>query len=102
MNCESTGATSLFCAAAIPERSGLNPKLFHRVRRFQRVLIQVHCLPEPAWEQLALEDGYFDQSHLIRDFLAFSGFSPADYLRRFKELHKKGLDLKFNHLPVSE
>jgi AraC-like DNA-binding protein len=81
---------------------GLNPKLFHRVQRFQRVLIQVRRLPEPEWAQLALEYGYFDQSHLIRDCLAFSGFSPADYLRRLKELHKKGLHVKFNHLPVSK
>jgi AraC-like DNA-binding protein len=80
---------------------GLNPKLFHRIQRFQRVLVQVHRLLEPEWEQLALEEGYFDQSHLIRDFLAFSGFSPADYLRRFKELRQKGLHVKYNHLPVS-
>jgi len=26
--------------------------------------------------------GYFDQSHLIRDFVAFSGFSPVELLRR--------------------
>ncbi len=81
---------------------GLNPKLFHRVQRFQRVLIKVHRLPEPEWEQVALEDGYFDQSHLIRDFLAFSGLSPADYLRRLKQLRNKGLHVKFNHLPVSK
>jgi AraC-like DNA-binding protein len=80
---------------------GLNPKLFHRVQRFQRVLIRVHRLPEPEWGQLALEVGYFDQSHLIRDFLAFSGFSPADYLRRLKELYNKRLHVKSNHLPVS-
>lgn len=81
---------------------GLHPKLFHRVLRFQRALIKVHRLPEPEWSQLALEDGYFDQSHLIRDFLEFSGFSPADYLRRLKELRNKGLHVKFNHLPVSK
>ncbi len=81
---------------------GLNPKLFNRVQRFQRVLIQAYCLTEPEWEQLAIQNGYFDQSHLIRDFLAFSGFSPADYLRRLNELRKKGLHVKFNHLPVSK
>jgi len=80
---------------------GLNPKLFHRVQRFQRVLNKARRLQEPDWEQLALDDGYFDQSHLIRDFLAFSGFSPTDYLQRLKELHQKGLSVKFNHLPVS-
>jgi len=41
---------------------------------------------QPEWEQLAAKHGYFDQSHLIRDFLEFYGFSPADYLRRLKNL----------------
>jgi AraC-like DNA-binding protein len=81
---------------------GLNPKLFHRVQRFQRVLTQLHQIEDPEWEQLALARGYFDQSHLIRDFLEFSGFSPADYLRRLKALRNNGLHVKFNHLPMSK
>lgn len=81
---------------------GLKPKLFHRVQRFQRVLARVHQTPVPDWVQLALDHGYFDQSHLIRDFLAFSGFSPADYLRRLHDLREKGLQVKFNHVPVSD
>ena len=56
---------------------GLNPKLFNRIARFQGVLEKVDPLPEPAWEQVALEYGYFDQSHLIRDFVEFSGFQPG-------------------------
>lgn len=79
---------------------GLKPKVFNRVQRFQRVLARVHRNPAPDWGQLALEQGYFDQSHLIRDFLAFSGFSPADYLRRLDDLRQKGLQAKFNHLPL--
>jgi len=79
---------------------GLNPKLFSRIERFQRVLAEVDPLPEPEWEQVALEHGYFDQSHLIRDFVEFSGFGPADYLRRLKELRDSGVHVKFNHLPV--
>lgn len=81
---------------------GFNPKLFNRILRFQRVLAQVHrMIPEHHWGQLALEQGYFDQSHLIRDFIAFSGLSPADYLRRVKDLRTGGLHIKFNHLPVA-
>jgi len=80
---------------------GLKPKLFNRVQRFQRVLARVYRIPAPNWGQLALEHGYFDQSHLIRDFLAFSGSSPADYLGRLHDLRQKGLRVKFNHLPVA-
>lgn len=81
---------------------GLNPKLFNRIERFQTVLANVDRLAEPEWDQLALQHRYFDQSHLIRDFLAFSGFSPADYLRRLQGLRDKGLHVKFNHLPVGK
>jgi AraC-like DNA-binding protein len=79
---------------------GLNPKLFNRIARFYGVLAKLHRSSDPDWDQLALEHGYFDQSHLIHDFLEFSGISPAGYLRRLKSLHEKGLHVKLNHLPV--
>ena len=79
---------------------GVKPKLFVRIQRFQRVLQQVHHLPSADWAQLALQQGYFDQSHLIRDFVAFSGISPSDYLHRLHDLRKDGTQpIKFNHLP---
>jgi AraC-like DNA-binding protein len=79
---------------------GLKPKRFNRIQRFQRVLTQVHRTPAPDWGQLALDHGYFDQSHLIRDFIAFSGSSPAEYMGRLHDLRQKGLRVKFNHLPL--
>lgn len=80
---------------------GLKPKLFNRVQRFQRVLASVHRISRPDWAQLALNVGYFDQSHLIRDFIEFSGFSPGDYFHRLSSLRKQGSHVKFNHLPVA-
>ena len=66
---------------------GLTPKLYGRVRRFQRALALVRAVPAPDWAQLAVECGYFDQSHLIRDFRAFAGLTPEEYqyLRRRSE-----------------
>jgi AraC-like DNA-binding protein len=80
---------------------GIKPKLFARIQRFQRVLHVAHRSRTLEWGQLALEHGYYDQSHLIRDFLAFSGLSPADYLRRLHCLCEGGLHIKFNHLPLA-
>jgi len=60
---------------------GLTPKLFAQVMRFQTVLRGIQVQPEPDWAQVALAAGYYDQSHLVRDFLEFSGFSPTAYLR---------------------
>jgi AraC-like DNA-binding protein len=59
---------------------GLTPKAFCRVRRFQRVLCAVHTRYEVDWAQVALDCGFYDQPHLIHDFQAFSGFTPAAYL----------------------
>lgn len=81
---------------------GLKPKLFNRIQRFQRVLEQIHSCAHGNWTQVALSYGYFDQSHLIRDFLAFSGVSPAGYVRRLDDLRKHELHTKFNHLPLSQ
>jgi AraC-like DNA-binding protein len=64
---------------------GLKPKLYSRVRRFQRARALARHAPAVDWARIAADCGYFDQSHLIRDFLAFSGLSPADYLRRRSE-----------------
>ncbi|HYG63207.1 MAG TPA: helix-turn-helix domain-containing protein [Thermoanaerobaculia bacterium] len=73
---------------------GMTPKLYCRVRRFQRARALAQTAA-PDWASIAVDCGYFDQSHLIRDFLAFSGLSPADYLRR-----RTGQVLP-NHIPLS-
>ena len=61
---------------------GLTPKLFSRIQRFQRTRSLIHRDPSPDWAGLAIDLGYFDQSHLIREFLEFSGHSPTSYLNR--------------------
>jgi AraC-like DNA-binding protein len=61
---------------------GVTPKLFLRLQRFQRAFALAGEPRAPGWAQIALECGYFDQSHLIRDFAAFAGVTPADYARR--------------------
>jgi methylphosphotriester-DNA--protein-cysteine methyltransferase len=58
----------------------MTPKAFARVRRFQRVLTELRGSAAPGWCELAARAGYFDQSHLIRDFVAFSGFPPTEFL----------------------
>jgi AraC-like DNA-binding protein len=65
---------SLFAA-----QTGYTPKKFARVQRFQRVLRRVHAQLEIDWTDVALSCGYFDQSHFIRDFRAFSGVNPTTY-----------------------
>jgi AraC-like DNA-binding protein len=76
------------------EEVGIAPKLFGRIRRFQRATAAAQGATSLDWSRLAVECGYFDQSHLIRDFIAFSGLSPAELVRRSSPL------VKDNHLPL--
>jgi AraC-like DNA-binding protein len=60
-------------------RVGLLPKQLARVLRFQRAL-QLRAVATPGgWPAIALECGYYDQAHLIRDFRQFSGQTPAAF-----------------------
>ena len=60
---------------------GISPKLFARICRFRAANAALQGLPgTPDWAQLALEHGYFDQSHLIHDFQDFAHSSPETWL----------------------
>jgi AraC-like DNA-binding protein len=58
---------------------GLTPKLFCRIQRFQQVIQSVHRRDDVDWTDVALDCGYFDQSHFIHDFRKISGLSPTEY-----------------------
>jgi len=64
------------------EQVGLTPKLFCRIRRFQRVLHLINEQRDIDWTDVALSCGYFDQPHFINDFQAFSGINPTEYVAR--------------------
>jgi AraC-like DNA-binding protein len=64
---------------------GLTPKMYCRVRRFQKARDLVRNVAMPDWAQVAAAGGYCDQSHLIRDFQALAGLSPANYFRQSRE-----------------
>ena len=61
------------------EEVGFSPKVWCRIQRFQRVVRQLHRGDEVTWPELALECGFYDQSHLANEFRAFSGISPTGY-----------------------
>jgi AraC-like DNA-binding protein len=64
---------------------GMSPKLFCRVRRFRQALETVRQTTVPNWAQVAVDCGYYDQSHLIHDFRFFSNLSPTEYVRQRSE-----------------
>ncbi len=61
---------------------GLAPKPFARLARFQRLLRRMETTGRIA--EAALDQGYYDQAHFIKDFRAFSGTTPEAYLRTLR------------------
>ncbi|MCB1559672.1 MAG: AraC family transcriptional regulator [Xanthomonadales bacterium] len=61
---------------------GLTPKSLSRIHRFRRAMTLLAGRERVPWSELAALCGYYDQSHLIRDFRAFSGMAPGELLRR--------------------
>jgi len=61
-------------------RVGLTPKTLSRLVRFQRVFKVLEERPNGRdWVQVALDCGYYDQSHFIKEFSAFAGKGPTSY-----------------------
>jgi AraC-like DNA-binding protein len=81
---------------------GLTPKLFGRVQRFQNAVATSSKATKVDWAQLASECGYFDQSHLIHEFVEFACLNPTEYWRRQNQLRDAGVHLKRHHLPLAD
>ncbi len=62
---------------------GMTPKIYSRIHRFQRARNAMRQ-GSTDWSQFALEYGYCDQSHLIREFVEFSGSTPTGYIDRYE------------------
>ena len=64
------------------EEVGLAPKVWCRIQRFQRAVRQLHAGADIRWAELALDCGYYDQSHFANEFHAFSGVDLTTYSAR--------------------
>lgn len=74
------------------EHVGLSPKAWCRVRRFQSAVRQLHAGGDVPWAQVALDCGFYDQSHFANEFRAFSGIDATTYSAR--------RTVWANHVPV--
>jgi AraC-like DNA-binding protein len=56
---------------------GVSPKRLERLARFARAWRQAVMGPPVTWADLAMANGYADQSHLVREFRTFGARPPA-------------------------
>ena len=61
---------------------GLPPKRTARILRFHRAVTLLQTGAVDSWSGLAVDCGFYDQAHMIRDFHRFAGSTPAEFLAR--------------------
>ncbi len=83
-----TSVDQLLAVAAMDKRSlqrhfqkyvGIGAKWVIKRYRLHEAIMQVQDRTVQSWAALALDLGYFDQAHFVRDFHSLVGQSPADY-----------------------
>ncbi|WFR79456.1 helix-turn-helix domain-containing protein [Janthinobacterium rivuli] len=75
------GVSRQHLALQFRQQVGISPKLFARICRFRAASAGMQNLAgQQDWAQVALQYGYFDQSHLIHDFQDFARSSPEAWL----------------------
>lgn len=65
---------------------GLSPKEFLRIIRIQRALSILQNSPKVSFAQLAYDCGYTDQSHMIKEFIKYSGSTPKVFLSLYEPI----------------
>lgn len=61
------------------ERTGVHPKLFARLVRFDKAFREKNLNPQRDWQSIAFDCNYYDYQHLVRDYKAFTGLKPTDF-----------------------
>lgn len=77
---------------------GLSPKEFERIVRFQNSLSIVERCSRIS--DAAIESGYYDQSHMLKEYKALLGISPNEYLRR-RKITELNQTLHIERMPLS-
>jgi AraC-like DNA-binding protein len=60
-------------------RVGISPKMFIRIVRFEYAMKIKNSCPDKSWLDIALECGYTDSSHLLKEFKEFAEFPPSRF-----------------------
>ena len=81
---------------------GIPPKEVARFYRFEHALNSIHAAGSVDLTRIAHQSQFYDQSHFNRDFAAFTGYSPTQYvqLRRRVEAESPEHARILSNLPI--
>jgi AraC-like DNA-binding protein len=83
---EEVGWSRKHLASQFGAQVGLAPKVMARVLRFNRAISLLKETETASdWSGIAFDCGYYDQSHLIREFRDFAGQTPTEFARSLSD-----------------
>ncbi|MGJ7605527.1 helix-turn-helix domain-containing protein [Variovorax sp. LT1R20] len=59
---------------------GLSPRAWARLARLHDCLRALRLQSVPAWADVAVESGFYDQSHLVNEFRTLCGVTPTEFM----------------------
>ncbi|MFN2564084.1 MAG: DUF6597 domain-containing transcriptional factor [Gemmatimonadaceae bacterium] len=71
------GVTRQYLARAFAHHVGVSPKTLARIVRARSVLERARRGTDADWSAIALDAGYYDQSHLIAELKELTGLPPS-------------------------
>ena len=76
---QETGYSECYVRRIFHEMHGISPKTFEKIVRFQNTLEEMELHRNEAFLAMAQESGYYDQSHMVKEFKSFMGLTPEKY-----------------------
>lgn len=90
---ETTGYSVRYINKTFSQEFGLSPKVFCKLMRFQYLLSNLNEFDKDIFNsnlaQISMGLGYYDQSHMIKDFYEFTNTTPNKYIHSLKEIDYK-------------
>ncbi len=81
---------------------GITPKMYIRIVRFNSCINTYKLFNNINLTQLGLENGYFDQSHFIKEFKQFTSLTPKKFFERDRSFSENAfLDLIDGRLKIA-
>ncbi len=63
------------------EKIGISPKVYAQIFRFKSAVQYLEANPSTTWAELTYDNGFFDQSHMIRYFKEYLQVSPNNLVK---------------------
>lgn len=80
-----TGYSERYINKVFIEEMGFSPKVFCKIIQFQRALEFLNYGAPDKMTDAAVYLGYYDQPQFIKDFKAYCGVTPTQYLKLLKQ-----------------